>query len=210
MAHAFIDQAPWRSPRQFGKQRRRIGGVVSFAFGTLVLFASLSVSTGRVLGQGPPQANDNPANCSQTADGAAECELFGSGLVSFPTVDVRVELAETAADHARGLGGHAPLGMTDGMIFVFQTPGFYAFWMKGMTFNLDIMWIDGTADNLRVVHLASDVPAYPTETPDGRLPTYSPTRPGRYVLEVNAGFADKHGITVGSPASFIRDVDTQP
>ncbi|NDE06049.1 MAG: hypothetical protein EBZ89_01490, partial [Chloroflexi bacterium] len=62
MAHAFIFQAPWRSPRQFGKQRRRTGGVSSFAFGTLVLFASLSVSTGRVLGQGPPQANDNPAN----------------------------------------------------------------------------------------------------------------------------------------------------
>ena len=175
-----------------------------------MLFASLSVSTGLVLGQGLLQAIDNSANCSQTADSAAQCELFGSGLVSFPTVDVRVELAETAVDHARGLGGHAPLGMTDGMIFVFQTPGFYTFWMKGMTFNLDIMWIDGTADNLRVVHIARDVPAYPTETPDGRLPTYSPTRPGRYVLEVNAGFADMHGITVGSPASFIRDVDTQP
>ena len=210
MALAFIDKSSWRSSRQFGKQRLRIGGVSSFAFGTLLLFASLCVSTGRVLGQVPPQANGSPDNCSQTADGAGGCELFGSGLVSFPTVDVRVELAETAVDHARGLGGHAPLGMTDGMIFVFQAPGFYAFWMKGMAFNLDIMWIEGTAENLRVVHLASDVPAYPTETPDGRLPTYSPSRPGRYVLEVNAGFAGKHGITVGAPVSFIRDVDTQP
>ena len=198
------------SPRQSGSNRRRIGGVGSFAFGFALLLAGLGVSTTQGLGQVPPPGYDSSATCSQAADGTGQCELFGSGLVSFPTVDVRVELAETAVDHARGLGGHAPLGMTDGMIFVFQTPGFYTFWMKGMTFNLDIMWIDGTADNLRVVHIARDVPAYPTETPDGRLPTYSPTRPGRYVLEVNAGFADMHGITVGSPASFIRDVDTQP
>lgn len=169
-----------------------------------MLLGTLVVPASKAYGQ----SSDTSGECSRPAEGVGECDRFGVGFVSFPTVDVRVEVAENATDHARGLGGHAPLGTTDGMIFVFQTPGFYAFWMKGMTFNLDILWIDGAADALRVVQVASDVPAFPTETPDGRLPTYSPSRPASYVLEVNAGFAVEHGITVGSPVTFVRDLDT--
>jgi uncharacterized membrane protein (UPF0127 family) len=118
--------------------------------------------------------------------------------VVFPAVTVRVELARTEAERARGLGGHAPLGEREGMLFIFERPGIYSFWMKGMTFPLDIMWIDDG----RVVHLASDVPPPAPGTADSALPIYTPAAPARYVLEVNAGFARRFGITVGTPVEL--------
>ena len=210
MALAPNRHAPGHVAAHSGRQHQRVSVVGSILCGFLLLFACLAVSTGRALSQGPHLESGTLANCSQPTDGAGKCELFGEAWVSFPTIDVRVEVAETGVDHARGLGGHAPLGTTDGMMFVFETPDFHSFWMKGMTFNLDIIWIAGATDSLRVVHIASDVPAFATETPDGRLPTYSPSRPSRYVLEVNAGFAADHRISVGTPVSFIRDPNTHP
>jgi len=116
----------------------------------------------------------------------------------FPSATVYVEVARTDAEREKGLGGHAPLGEHDGMLFVFDQPAAYAFWMKGMTFPLDLLWVDGG----KVVYLAADVPAWPPDTPYSALPVYTPAAPARYVLEVNAGFAKKYGIDVGTPVEL--------
>ena len=66
-----------------------------------------------------------------------------------------------------------------------------SFWMKGMRFPLDIVWIkDG-----RVVDVSADVP--PPRGPNAPLPTYSPDRPANRALEVNAGWAADHGVAAG-------------
>ncbi len=107
---------------------------------------------------------------------------------------VRVELAQTAAERTRGLGGHAPLGADEGMLFVFPAAGRHSFWMKGMTFALDIIWIrDG-----QVVYVVADVPPPQPGTPDSELPIYTPPAAANYVLEVPAGFAARWGIQAGS------------
>ena len=112
----------------------------------------------------------------------------------FDAVVVRVELARTAEERTRGLGGHAPLGADEGMLFVFPEPGRHSFWMKGMTFALDIMWIrDG-----QVVHVIADVPPPRSGTPDSELPIYTPPAAANYVLEVPAGFAARWNIQSGS------------
>ena len=112
----------------------------------------------------------------------------------FQNVSVTLELARTDAERAKGLGGHAPLGETDGMLFVFDRPAFHSFWMKGMLFPLDLIWIE----NGVVVHVERDAPNHPPETPDLRLPIYAPAAMASYVLEVNAGFTARHGIEAGS------------
>jgi uncharacterized membrane protein (UPF0127 family) len=116
----------------------------------------------------------------------------------FPTVAVNLEVARTEEERELGLGGHAPLGETDGMLFIFERSGYPAFWMKGMTFGLDMMWLE----NGQVVHLERDVPPPgPTDT-DRTLPILVPAAAATYVLEVNPGFADRHGITVGTPVEL--------
>ena len=146
--------------------------------------------------------------CSLAACGAktlGEGE-YGSGgrtapagpQVVFPTIAVDVELARTDAERAKGLGGHAPLAERQGMLFLFERPAIYPFWMKGMTFPLDIMWIEDG----KVVHLEADLPPPGPRDTDQTLPIFTPPAAARYVLEVNAGFSVRHGIGLGTPAEL--------
>ena len=107
---------------------------------------------------------------------------------------VQVEVARTIEERSRGLGGHAPLGEREGMLFIFPTPDRHSFWMKGMTFALDIIWIQQE----RVVHVLPSVPHHRPGTPDSALPIYTPPAAANYVLEVPAGFAAEWGIQPGS------------
>ena len=85
------------------------------------------------------------------------------------------------------------------MLFVFERPAHHAFWMKGMLFPLDLIWIE----NGTVVHIERDAPHFPPSTSDLSLPIYAPAAPATYVLEVNAGFTALHGIEVGSQVELV-------
>jgi uncharacterized membrane protein (UPF0127 family) len=79
------------------------------------------------------------------------------------------------------------------MLFPYDEPGFYSFWMKGMRFDIDIVWLrEG-----RIVDLSAGVPA-----PRGssRFPTYRPRELTDAVLEVPAGFSVAHGWQIGDLA----------
>jgi uncharacterized membrane protein (UPF0127 family) len=80
------------------------------------------------------------------------------------------------------------------MLFVFPQTGRHGFWMKGMRFPLDFVWI---ADDLRVVDLLEDTPAPAAGTPDSSLQLYRPAQDVRYVLEINAGLIADAGVQVG-------------
>jgi uncharacterized membrane protein (UPF0127 family) len=116
-------------------------------------------------------------------------------------------VADTPESRAQGLGGHAPLEDGQGMLFVFGAPGRFPFWMKGMTFPLDMLWLNVGSETdsdrtLVVVHLASDVEPDPPGTPDASRATYGPPPGvmGTFVLEVSAGWAAKWGVEVGASA----------
>ena len=116
--------------------------------------------------------------------------------VSFGDVTFAVELATTAGERALGLSGRSSIDRNSGMLFIYEadvTPGF---WMRGMLFPLDIIWIDGQGE---VVGVSSDLaPAQEGSQP----PLYYPPGPIRYVLEVNSGLAEELGIRPGSRALF--------
>ena len=62
--------------------------------------------------------------------------------------------------------------------------------MKGMTFPLDIIWIqDGI-----VVDVVKDAPV-PEDYSD--MSTFTPANPADMVLEVNSGVVDKYNIKIG-------------
>jgi uncharacterized membrane protein (UPF0127 family) len=73
------------------------------------------------------------------------------------------------------------------MLFVFDEPGYPAFWMQGMRFDLDLVWARGG----RIVDVTPNVPR-PPPGPDPNaapLPVYRPREPANLVLEVPAGTA---------------------
>jgi uncharacterized protein len=109
---------------------------------------------------------------------------------------IPVELAVTNEEKQRGLGYRDSLDPNSGMLFVYGHPEQYGFWMKGMRFPIDIIWI---ADNL-VVDISHNVPVATTST----IPHYAPKVPVNKVLEVNAGKARQWGIEIGHRVEILR------
>lgn len=109
---------------------------------------------------------------------------------------VSLEIADTPRKQEKGLGERDSLPWNHGMYFEYANPGFYSFWMKGMRFSIDIVWLrDG-----RIVDLDPNVPF----EKGGNGPTLRPSVLADSVLEVPAGYAAAHGWQVGDRAFFER------
>lgn len=111
--------------------------------------------------------------------------------------DFKVWLADTPASRTKGLSGKELMSEDEGMFFIFDSPGDYGFWMKGMLFPIDIVWIRGD----KVVSFSENVSPEPGKSIFG-LTTYHPSEPVDRVLELNAGMVAKYGLKVGDMIEF--------
>ena len=124
-------------------------------------------------------------------------ELFtGTSTIAIQTSlgNIDAEVVDTIALRERGLSGRISMPPNRGMLFVFDSPGMYGFWMKDMHIPLDMIWID--ADH-KVVSTNLEVAT--TTYPD----MYFPTENAQYILELNAGAATEYGIKIGDTLNFI-------
>lgn len=101
----------------------------------------------------------------------------------------KIQLANTPQKRTDGLSETPPLLDDSGMLFVFDAPGKYDFWMHKMNYPLDFVWINGN----EVVQINQNIPAPIGGTP---IITISPTTDVDKVLEINAGTIQKYGIAV--------------
>lgn len=106
---------------------------------------------------------------------------------------ISLERADTPAVREQGLSGRRHLGEHHGMLFVFDDPSEHCIWMKGMQFNLDIMWMN---EQKEVVSLQ------PQLSPSTYPNTYCPRTSAKYVIELKAGSIAKYDIRIGQPLSF--------
>ena len=109
-----------------------------------------------------------------------------------------MELAQTPEARAQGLSGHKPLADNEGMLFIFDKPGMYGFWMKDMLFAIDIIWlapseVEGIS---KIVHMEKNI------SPNTYPKVFAPKEYTQYVLEVNAGIAEKNNWAVGDEVKF--------
>lgn len=106
-----------------------------------------------------------------------------------------VEIADSDLKRSQGLSGRNSLPENEGMLFVYDQLGLYSFWMKGMKFNLDFVFIKGQ----KVVDLVEDVP-FPQS---GEKPQIigSSTEFDK-VLEINQGMIEKLGLEIGNEIDF--------
>ena len=112
---------------------------------------------------------------------------------------LKVEIADTQEKRSKGLGGREKLASDEGMLFIFPKRDRYPFWMKGLSFPLDFIWI--REDN--IVDLLHNVqPPAPGQT-DQSLPIYESIEEVDKVLEVSAGTAQRLNIKVGDRVEGI-------
>jgi uncharacterized protein len=111
--------------------------------------------------------------------------------------DLSVEIADDSSLRSRGLSYRDGLEPGTGMLFVYRDEDERSFWMRGMRFCLDIVWItDG-----EIVGAAERVCPEPG-VPDGELTSYLSPEPVQYVLEVPAGWLDERGYGPGTPVDL--------
>lgn len=108
-------------------------------------------------------------------------------------VKLKVELADSQAKRSKGLGGRESLASGEGMLFIFPKLDKYPFWMKGLSFPLDFVWIRGE----KIVDLLQNIqPPTPRQT-DESLTIYQSKEDVDKVLEVTGGTAQRLNIKVG-------------
>ncbi|GIW62436.1 MAG: hypothetical protein KatS3mg090_0262 [Patescibacteria group bacterium] len=107
---------------------------------------------------------------------------------------ILAHLADTREEQIQGLSKISDITYDQGMLFKFNEPGFYEFWMKDMLFSLDIVWI---SSDFEIIDITEN--AKPESFPE----TFSSKQPALYVLEVKAGFVKKNNIKVGDKLKII-------
>ncbi|MFN3301665.1 MAG: DUF192 domain-containing protein [Patescibacteria group bacterium] len=101
---------------------------------------------------------------------------------------IKAEIVKKPEEMAIGLSKYDDLAEDQGMLFLFSKKTKPAFWMKGMKFAIDIIWLDDD----KIVDLTPNL--LPTEE---KLIIYKPKKPVNKVLEVKAGFIEENNLKIG-------------
>ena len=119
----------------------------------------------------------------------------GFQYISAKGVILKVEIANTQEKQMKGLSGRKALDKNEAMLFIFEKNGIYPFWMKGMLFPLDIIWLN---QNKEIIFISeSNQPCR-----DSFCQSINPGIEALYVLEVNADIARKLNLEKGDMLDF--------
>ena len=162
----------------------------------LIAFAFLLATMTSAGGCRTDDSGDGPASQSS---GLSLVPTSQQATVTLGTVDFAAEVARTLAERAKGLSGRPGLRPGTGMLFVFDSGRASTFWMKGMLFPLDIVWI---GVDCRIVDITLNVPPPAPTTVDSELSIYASNAPAAYTFEVAAGEVDGRGIKIGDEVRF--------
>jgi hypothetical protein len=123
----------------------------------------------------------------------ASCVLFLASLplladVTFKTSQVKVaghplkvELAIEEPQRLQGLMYRKTLGKEDGMLFIFDEPGYHSIWMKNTLIPLSVAFVDKDGVILNIVDMEPQT-----------LDSHMAAGPAVYAIETNKGwYADK-------------------
>jgi uncharacterized membrane protein (UPF0127 family) len=138
---------------------------------------------------GTVNSNLNSKNYTLTVGGTQAGELKKDATPHGRTYYLSAATSE--ADQERGLSGTPSLADDRGMLFVDSSVGERCFWMKDMRYALDIIWLD---NGKKVVHIEKNL------SPSTYPKAYCAQ--AQYVIELNAGQADKSGLSLGQVVSF--------
>lgn len=104
---------------------------------------------------------------------------------------ISIEIADNEYKQALGLMYRRSMADTVGMLFIMDEEKHQSFWMRNTYVSLDIIYLD---KNLNIVKIQKYTEPFSEES----IPSI---KNSKYVVEVKAGFCDKHSIIEGD---FIK------
>lgn len=143
---------------------------------TLVLLVMLLVSVSLFLG------------------GPKESEII---IVEFPNgKTMETEVASTPEKLLFGLAFREGLPAGTGMLYIFESTGLHRVQTRQFRIPVDMIWVD---ESHHVVHLLEQVPPCAQDP----CPLYGPPpEPVRYLIEAEAGYVRREGVTTGMELKF--------
>lgn len=169
--------------------------------------ATTTAETTTATGGTPATATDEPTT-DRASDPNPTARTFDDGYERAGVIvrdengtrlgRLRVALAETYRQKYTGLSETERLPPDRGMLFVYDEPGNHTYVMRGMSFGIDIVYVDADGTITRIHHAPEPPPG--TDGESFRYPGY-----GQYVLEVNLNWTTRHGVTVGDRIEIDRD-----
>ncbi|QPK62981.1 DUF192 domain-containing protein [Methylomonas sp. LL1] len=113
-----------------------------------------------------------------------------------------VEIVDTQTQRALGLMYRTQLAENQGMLFVYPDEAMRGVWMKNTLLALDVLFLSEDGRIVNMLHNLSPC----AQTP---CPAYSSETKARYMLEVNAGFIERHQLKIDQ-AVIIEPRHTEP
>ncbi|MEM6769048.1 MAG: DUF192 domain-containing protein [Bacteroidota bacterium] len=153
-------------------------------------------------GGGPPPPPPAPAPAAQPAPPppmeptapATPPEFMDDGDLAIyrdgqeePVTEIDIEIVADVASITQGLMWRTEMAADQGMLFLMPVEKPQSFWMKNTYIPLDIIFADA---NKKIVKIRRN-------TTPRSLDQVLSEEPALYVLEVNAGFADRHKLKEG-------------
>jgi uncharacterized membrane protein (UPF0127 family) len=122
-----------------------------------------------------------------------EGELTFEDSVENPIIKIDIEIADNDYERQLGLMNRQSMEEMQGMLFIFPQQEYQSFWMRNTLFSLDMLFINSNKEIVTI---------HKNTTPLSEQ-SYPSTAPAIYVLEVNAGFCDRHNIKLGDKVFWI-------
>jgi len=114
--------------------------------------------------------------------------------VAINDIQITAWVADTQKARETGLMGMQNINENEGMLFVYEKPGAYAFWMKNTLMPLDVIFVSSDMKIVGIQHME------PCAMEPCRI--YPPPSDILYAIEVKGGFAERNNITVGQTVSI--------
>ncbi|MBM3787661.1 MAG: DUF192 domain-containing protein [Acidobacteria bacterium] len=139
------------------------------------------------------------AGCAGEGPKTATLDDLRSTEVRFPNgTKIRAEMAFRPYDITRGLMFRDSMPMDRGFVILNKEPAIYAIWTYNGRFPLDVIWLDS---NRIITEVIANVPPCKAEKAS-QCPKYGGRTRSQFVLELNAGVAEKNGLKPGDRLDF--------
>jgi uncharacterized protein len=163
--------------------------ILIILIGSLVLFTNPEKRSMRKPAETIKQQPEQPSKPVFRKDGNLRFLKSGSNKV---ITDIEIEVANDDGAREQGLMYRDTMAENAGMLFMMETEELQAFWMKNTIISLDILFVNSER---RIVSIHKNCTPYSLDQIQSEYPAL-------YVVEVNAGYTEKHGIQVGDYISF--------
>jgi len=122
-----------------------------------------------------------------------EGELVFTDSLGTLKTKIDLEIADTEYTRELGLMNRNQMKENEGMLFIFPIQGNQSFWMRNTLISLDIMFVN---DQKQIVTIHKNTKIL-SDT------SYPASKPAIYVVEVLAGFTDRHNIQIGDKIDWM-------